>query len=188
MNTLISNFFGYLQLYTSRIIPILIIGGVLECIFLFFAYKGYIQYKQKAYIRIITSVLLSLSIALIIVMTLYGRRPGIESEYRFQVFASYIEVFREKNAEVLLQIIMNIVMFIPVGLLLSCCFIWFEKNKRVFLCIIIFSGFIECTQGIFKMGMFEIDDILGNVFGAEVGFFLFYLAHKIYQKIVVFHE
>ena len=35
MNALISNFFGYLQLYTSRIIPVLMIGGILECLFLF---------------------------------------------------------------------------------------------------------------------------------------------------------
>ena len=79
MNDLISNFLGYLQLYTSRIIPILMIGGILECLFLFLIYKGYIQYKQKSFIGIITGTLLSMSVALIIVMTLYGRRPGVES-------------------------------------------------------------------------------------------------------------
>ena len=160
----------------------------MECIFLFFTYKGYIQYKQKSYIRIITSVLLSLSIALIIVMTLYGRQLGMESEYRFQFFASYIEVFKEKNVEVLLQIIMNIFMFIPIGFLLPYCFKKFEKNKTVFFTAILFSGMIECTQGIFRMGMFETDDILGNVLGAELGFFLFYLVRKICQKFVGFHE
>lgn len=83
---------------------------------------------------------------------------------------------------------MNIVMFVPVGILLPCCFQWFEKNKRVFLFIVIFSGIIECTQGIFRMGMFEADDILGNVLGAELGFSLFYLVRKICQKFVGFHE
>lgn len=103
MNALISNFFGYLQLYTSRIIPFLMIGGFIECIFLFLVHKGYVKYKQKSYTRIITGVLLSLSIALIIVMTLYGRQLGMKNEYRFQLFASYIEVFKEKNLEVLLR-------------------------------------------------------------------------------------
>lgn len=188
MYALISNFFGYLQLYTSRIIPILMLGGIVECLFLFLIYKGYIQYKQKSFTGIITGTLLSMSIALIIVMTLYGRRMGMESEWRVVPFTSYIEVFREGNIEVLLQIIMNIVMFVPVGILLPCCFQWFEKNKRVFFFAILFSGIIECTQGIFKMGMFEADDILGNAFGVELGFFLFCLMRKIYRKFVGFHE
>lgn len=188
MYALISNFFGYLQLYTSRIIPILMLGGIVECLFLFLIYKGYIQYKQKSFTGIITGTLLSMSIALIIVMTLYGRRSGVESEWRVVPFASYIEVFREGNIEILLQIIMNVLMFVPIGILLPCCFQWFEKNKRVFLFTVIFSGIIECTQGIFKMGMFEADDILGNAFGAELGFFFFYLLRKIYRKFVGFHE
>ena len=188
MNTLISNFFGYLQFYTSKIIPILIIAGILECLFLFLIYKGYIQYKQKSFIGIITGTLLSMSVALIIVMTLYGRRPGVESEWRVVPFASYIEVFKEGNVEILLQIIMNVLMFVPVGILLPCCFQWFEKNKGVFFFAILFSGIIECTQGIFKMGMFEADDILGNAFGVELGFFLFCLMRKIYRKFVGFHE
>lgn len=188
MYALISNFFGYLQLYTSRIILTIMLGGILECLFLFLIYKGYIQYKQKSFIGIITGTLLAMSVALIIVMTLYGRRPGVESEWRVVPFTSYIEVFREGNIEVLLQIIMNIVMFVPVGILLPCCFQWFEKNKRVFFFAILFSGIIECTQGIFRMGMFEADDILGNVLGAELGFSLFYLVRKICQKFVGFHE
>ena len=188
MNALIDNFFGYLKLYTSRIIPFLLIGAFFECLFLFLTYKGYIKYKQRSYGRIISSIFLSLSIALVIVMTLYGRQSGMEKEYRFQLFASYIEVYKEKNVEILLQIIMNLLMFVPVGILLPCCFQWFEKNKRVFFFAILFSGIIECTQGIFRMGMFEADDILGNVLGAELGFSLFYLMRKIYRKFVGFHE
>lgn len=188
MNALIGNFFGYLKLYTSRIIPFLLIGAFFECLFLFLTYKGYIRYKQRSYGRIISSIFLSLSIALVIVMTLYGRQPGMENEYRFQLFASYIEVFKEKNVEVLLQIIMNIFMFIPIGFLLPYCFKKFEKNKTVFFTAILFSGIIECTQGIFRMGMFEADDILGNVFGAELGFFFFCFMRKICQKFVGFHE
>lgn len=188
MNVLISNFFGYLQLYTSRIIQILLMGVVFECILLFLTYRGYIKYKQKSYGRIISSSLLSLSIALIIVMTLYGRQPKIESEWRFKIFASYMEFFKEENMEILLQIIMNIFMFIPIGFLLPYCFKKFEKNKTVFFTAMLFSSIIECVQGFLRIGMFEVDDILGNVFGAEVGFFLFYLVRKIYQKFVVFHE
>lgn len=188
MEQLISNFFGYLQFYTSRIIPILILGVLFECIFLFLTDKGYIVYKQKSYNKRIIGMFLSLSIALVIVMTLYGRQLRMENECRFQLFASYIETFREGNVELLLQIIMNIFMFVPIGFLLPCCFKRFEKNKRVLFLAILFSGIIECIQGIFKIGMFEVDDILGNAFGAELGFLLYYFLHKTYQKFMTFHE
>lgn len=188
MEQLIRIFFGYLQLYTSRIIPILILGVFFGCIFLFLTYKGYIVCKQKSYNRIITGMLLALSVALVIVMTLYGREPRIEYIFRFQLFGSYMEAFRERNVELLLQIIMNIFMFVPIGLLLPCCFKRFEKNKRVLFLAILFSGIIECIQGIFKIGMFEVDDILGNAFGAELGFLLYYFLHKTYQKFMTFHE
>ena len=65
---------------------------------------------------------------------------------------------------------MNVVMFVPIGLLLPCCFRKFEKNKRIFLTALICSSGIELLQGIFKIGMLETDDVLGNVLGAEIGF------------------
>ena len=53
-----------------------------------------------------------------------------------------------------------------------------RKIKRVFFPAILFSGTIECTQGMLRMGMFEADDILGNVLGAELGFSFFVLCVK----------
>lgn len=178
MGTLIHNFFGYIKIYFPRIIPILIIGIILQCICVFFAKKGYIKYKYNLKLIPIRSMCLSLSFAIVIVMTLYGREPQITYSFRLQLFWSYIEAFKQKNVELLLQIIINIFMFIPIGFFLPCCFEKFEKNRILIRTAILFSGGIECVQGIMKLGMFELDDILGNAIGAQLGFIVYYFLNK----------
>ena len=96
-------------------------------------------------------------------MTILGRTSGKEFEVRLLPFGSDIEAFLEGDVEVLLQNIMNVVMFVPSGLLLPCCFEKLEKNKRIFLTVLICSSGIELLQGILKIGMLEMDDVLGNV-------------------------
>lgn len=38
------------------------------------------------------------------------------------------------------------------------------------------SILIETAQGVMHVGMFEVDDMLGNVLGAEIGFGAYYFA------------
>lgn len=140
--------------------------------FLVLVKTGYTKYSEKPVSAIISGLFLSFSIAVVIVMTIYGRTPGDKFAFRFLPFDSYIEVFVSGNVEVLLQIIMNVVMFVPVGLFLPCCFKAFEKNRTVFLSTLAASVGIELIQGIARLGMFELDDILGNVLGAEIGYWI----------------
>ena len=93
-------------------------------------------------------------------------------------FGLYIEAFPEGDVEVWLQILMNVVMFVPIGLLVPCCFQKFEKNKRIFLTALICSSEIELLQGILKIGMLETDDVLGNVLGAEIRFLIWWVSRK----------
>lgn len=174
MDSLISNFWGYLHLYQSKMPRIIISGIVIELLVLLIQKMGYLKYKNKSFLISLCGLLFSFSIAWVINMTILGRTPGTEFAFRFQPFGSYIEAFREENVEVLLQIIMNVVMFVPIGLFLPCCFEKFEKNKVLFVTMLACSGGIELIQGVMKIGMFELDDVLGNVIGAEVGFLIWW--------------
>lgn len=69
--------------------------------------------------------------------------------------------------------IVNIIVFIPVGLLISVI------SKRLFFLKSIFIGLfisetIECCQLIFKRGNFDVDDLFNNTVGSLIGA-LFYL-------------
>lgn len=77
---------------------------------------------------------------------------------------------------------MNVVIFVPIGLFLPSCFEKFEKNKPLFLTALISSKSIEIVQGVARIGMFELDDILGNVVGAEIGFGVYWGMKVLFKK------
>lgn len=182
MDRLIANFWGYLRLYQSQIVPCLMIGCLVEPFVLLIQKKCYRKYEDRRFATILCGIFLSLSIALVITMTLYGRSGGTEFAFRFRLFGSYMEAFRKHDVEVLLQILMNIVMFVPFGFFLPCCFQRFQKNRVLIFAAFLFSGGIELIQGVSRIGMFEVDDILGNAAGAEIGFFLYWMSRKLRKR------
>jgi glycopeptide antibiotics resistance protein len=63
--------------------------------------------------------------------------------------------------------LLNVELFMPIGYILA------KRKKgwgRVVLCTLLFSFSIETAQLIFKLGWFDIDDIINNVLGALIGF------------------
>ena len=105
----------------------------------------------------------------VFVMTLFNRERVDGNTFIFKVIASYIEAFRKQCPEVFLQIIMNILMFVPIGFLLPCCFKVFQKYRYVLLITFVCSLVIELCQGIFRIGYFESVDIIHNIAGAMIG-------------------
>lgn len=182
MRDLIYNFWNYLKLYSPRILPITIISLIVGSILFIVAKKGYMKKRSQKRYTIVSGLLFSLSIAVVFVLTLYGREKGEKYSYCFLMLSSYREAFQHGNTEILLQIIMNIVMFIPIGVSLPLCFERFEKNRFLLGTALSISVFIECIQGIVRIGMFELDDILGNVAGAEIGFVLYHILYFIMKK------
>lgn len=130
MNELWANFLGYLSLYRSYIIPVFVLGIFLTAIVWVLMKKRSTKYTENPFRTLFCSCVLSLSVAVIIIMTLYGRTQGTEFAFRLRLFGSYIEAFGNKNIEILLQIIMNIVMFVPVGLF---CPVAFRSLRKIVL-------------------------------------------------------
>lgn len=175
MELLTSHLMRYLKLYQTKIPSIIVSAFLILVMFLGLKKLGCVTYKEKSFKANICMVLLSFSIALIFNMTILGRNQEIKYRFRFQPFASWVIAFENKDVVLLLQIIMNIVLFIPLGVLLPCCLTRFEKNKKIILIVAVCSFGIELLQGITRIGMFEVDDILGNVLGAEIGYFMWYV-------------
>lgn len=94
MDILIQNL-GDLKLYQSRIMQILIIGIVIEIIFLLLLKTRYTKYTTKPFRTILCGLFFSFFIVVVRTRALYGRTPGTEFILRFQLFGSYIEAFRE---------------------------------------------------------------------------------------------
>lgn len=82
--------------------------------------------------------------------------------------------FAKKNAESLLLAFLNIggnfILFLPMGFFLPCLFRNLRSAARTFCVVafIIFSS--EIFQGVFRIGVPDIDDFLMNLSGALIGF------------------
>lgn len=115
---------------------------------------------------------LSFYMAMVAGVTLLNRDPMPYHQWNFSLFWSH-DAVREGSAGSLLQIVGNIVMFLPWGFLIP--YIW--KEMRSFSCVLLASlGFtlmIECVQFITKRGLFELDDIVHNTIGGILGYGIF---------------
>ena len=72
------------------------------------------------------------------------------------------------------DIIKNILLFIPFGITLG--MIW--NSWRVVLAGFGFSLLVELSQLVFRIGWFELDDILNNTIGTALGFAVAVLIRK----------
>lgn len=92
----------------------------------------------------------------------------------FRTMSPYLKNITENFA--FKNIAANIVIFIPLGFFISQI-----KSKNVFktliicLCVILT---IECIQLIFKIGFFDIDDIILNFIGSLIGVFISLFVRK----------
>lgn len=80
------------------------------------------------------------------------------------MFWSY-KLWVSGNTQLGKEIVCNILMFVPIGILLSTL----TSNKKYILTPFLLSCIIEVLQLYTMHGMFELDDIINNTFGALVG-------------------
>lgn len=120
--------------------------------------------------RIIAGSLLVFYIGFIIYTTLLCREPKDYREYNFQLFWSYQRFFDDVQPQGQ-QILLNILFFIPFGVLVPFCVVGSRKQQLVFTVILgcLLSGTVEFLQLLCKLGFAEFDDVFDNTMGAVIG-------------------
>ena len=136
---------------------------------LIFGLKTGGQYDTDRMVRLGT---LAFYMDMVAGVTLLNRDTMAYRQWNLRLFWSH-DAVREGNAGSLLQIIGNIVMFLPWGFLIP--YIW--KKMRSFSFVLFASlGFtlmIESMQLITKRGLFELDDMVHNTVGGILGYGIF---------------
>lgn len=98
-------------------------------------------------------------------------------------FTLFVEIFRYKIGSRLFikNIVGNVVMFIPYGFFAG----KYASKKNFFLSlflVLLASISIECTQ--LAIGrVFDVDDIILNVIGGVIGYFIYVILDKIYSLL-----
>jgi glycopeptide antibiotics resistance protein len=79
------------------------------------------------------------------------------------------------------EMILNTVIFIPLGIYAGILFERWNFGKKVFL-FFLTSLTIEMLQFIFRVGAFDITDIITNTFGGIVGLMIFKTIEKVFNN------
>lgn len=127
-------------------------------------------YGLKRSLKWIVGLLLVEYIFLIFCSTVIYRKGYEEAGYELSPFWSYTAI-QEGRTELLTENIMNVVAFVPIGLLLG---IGIPRLKWWYALLIGFylSSSIEILQFVFKKGFPEFDDVMHNTFGCILGYIL----------------
>ncbi len=97
--------------------------------------------------------------------------------YNLDLFWSYRDMIRLSGNYYFEQIVLNILLFVPFGFLLVFLLKRLGSIKIIVPLAFLFSLSIELSQLIFKIGLFELDDLFNNTLGALIGYGLSYAFH-----------
>lgn len=86
-------------------------------------------------------------------------------------------------AQTILEILGNIIMFLPLGFFLPLLWKKFSSPKTVIIFGAFLSLLIEITQSFSFRGA-DIDDIILNTIGALTGYWLYYLINKLFPNFI----
>lgn len=111
--------------------------------------------------RITPRPLLAAYILFILMETIIDRKTGV-GRVELVPFWSY------SHPELRMEILLNYVLFIPFGCLLHLCF-GKKWGLKVVLIGFLLSVSIEIVQLVFRIGLFEFDDMIGNTVGCLIG-------------------
>ncbi|WP_020617860.1 VanZ family protein [Paenibacillus daejeonensis] len=112
---------------------------------------------------------------------LLNRHPGVES-VQLQPFHSYRLAWHYWSVKEWRNVILNILMFVPIGFLLP---LWSARLRRFWLAGLLAFGFsllIELTQLLTGRGVLETDDLIGNTVGGLIGYGLGMLVIHLFQR------
>lgn len=108
---------------------------------------------------------------IVLYITIFSREPE-ERRIDMELFRSYKLLFIDKNDFYYTQIVCNIIMTVPFGILFP---VLNEKFRSVFLMFVsgfVFSLLIELAQYFSGRGLFEFDDLFNNTVGALLGYLI----------------
>lgn len=128
--------------------------------------------------KLVSLLLLAEYYFLLIYVTVICRIPKDHYTYNFKLFWSYDNYIYE------IQSMMNVMVFIPIGLLIGCSFRSLPWYK-IFLYGFTMSVLIEFLQLILKRGFSELDDVMHNTIGFVIGYIAYVSMNVASKRLII---
>lgn len=171
------------------------IGKVLDAMYvwlavLFLVGSGFFLWKKgwREGLRASSVLLLVEWVFLILCTAVIFRESGEISRINLIPLSSYFDIAENSYLmEKAVINVLNVIMFIPVGLLLG---FGFKKItwKKVLLIGLGISFSIELIQFILKRGLCETDDLIHNLLGCIIGFAIYNLFTSLIKHVQTFFQ
>lgn len=187
-----SNILDLLKSYLLLGITIIMFAGIIFFIGYYLIYRKIINGKKIiGKKRLFLHAVMICYIVIIIGAVFLSRSAGIYGDINLHIFSSYKEAYHNMKESLFRNIILNILLFVPMGFLLP---FYSDKLKRIYKVVPIgffVTLFIEIIQYVLKLGIFEIDDIFNNTLGTLIGYCIFmtgyHLKNKTYKIYTMFY-
>lgn len=134
--------------------------------------------------RYVSGLLLAEYIFVLYCSTVIFRHVASKRSYDFSPFWSYRSYFRGEDTTLLGENIMNVLVFVPIGLLLGLSFRSMTWPRALLIGASLSVG-VEALQFFFLRGFSEFDDVMHNTLGCVMGYALFRLIKKLDKKVAM---
>lgn len=136
--------------------------------------------------RYILGLLLAEYLFLVLGATVFFRKTILTLNHFLTPFWSYWKLSKGEAPALLNEIILNVALFIPIGILCG-ALVSKGTKKQYWLTVFLFGmGLaigIELLQLVLKKGSFEFDDIFHNTLGCMLGFLIWLGIAKLTERI-----
>ena len=139
--------------------------------------------------RFVRWSIMTLYFIAVLFLVLVSRHPGETAGLNLEPFsvlkravalngATIFDGIRIRSRILIMDIVLNLLLFIPFGFILPCLSRKMAHWWAVIPLALCFSFFIEFTQYTAKLGTADVDDIINNTLGACIGWLLYLLFLK----------
>lgn len=167
----ISDILSLLKDYLSLALLVVILILLLFIFFYKIVYKKFMHGKKEIkFKKLVLPLIFTMYITVLLGATFLNRNYIYRGDINLNLFSSYKEAYVTASASNWRNIILNILLFFPMGFLLPLLNKHLKKCYKTIGISFIITLIIEIVQAITKLGIFEIDDIFNNLLGSIIGY------------------
>ena len=170
-----SDFLLYVLQELNSILVLLFLAGIFAAAVIAVSYfvfkKKHKGEKKFPWGKIILYLLLVGYLFIVVSATILRKAGSFRREYNLHLFRAWLEAWNNFSVKNWANILLNVAMFAPLGVLLP---LLFKKCRKWYVTIPIGFGTslaIELIQLAISRGICDVDDLFANTLGAVIGFF-----------------